>query len=119
MNRNRQYALRTVITTVAGVFFMAGASMVSAGTPSSYNTLSAGTSLADLDLSKPADVAIARQRIDRLAHKLCDHFADPLSLSHRPNYVACLADAIAKAEPGLQRMAAEQTSKVHLAGLQR
>jgi UrcA family protein len=132
MNRNPQYAPRSVVTTVAsafvmaglsitGVFFMSGVSVVSAATPSTYtgNTISASTSLADLDLSKPADVAIARQRIDRLAHKLCNHFADSLSLSRQPNYVACLADAIAKAEPGLQRVAAQQTSKVRLAELQR
>lgn len=83
------------------------------------STISANTSLAGLDLSKPADVAVARERIGRLAHKLCNHFDDSLSLSHQPNYVACIDDAIAKAEPRLQRLAAEQTSKVRLAGLQR
>jgi UrcA family protein len=132
MNRNRQYALRTEVTTVAGVFFMAGLSIAgiffvggvskaSAATPSSYtgSAISAKTSLADLDLSKPADVAVARKRIDRLAHKLCNHFDDRLSLSHQPDYVACLADAIAKAEPGLQRVAARQASKVRLAEVER
>jgi UrcA family protein len=83
------------------------------------STISANTSLAGLDLSKPADVAVARERIGRLAHKLCNHFDDSLSLSHQANYVACIDDAIAKAEPRLQRLAAEQTSKVRLAGLQR
>ena len=34
------------------------------------------------------------------------------SLSHQPNYVACIDDAIAKAEPRLQRLAAEQTGRV-------
>jgi UrcA family protein len=120
MNRNHQYALRTVVTTVAGIFFMAGVSVVSAATPSSDtgSTISANASLADLDLSKPADVAIARERIDHLAHKLCNRFEDPLSLSHQPDYVACLADAVAKAEPRLQRLAAARTSKVRLAELQ-
>lgn len=124
MNRNRQYVLRPGVTTVAGVFFMAGlsiagvffmggVSVVTAATPSigTGSTLSANTSLADLDLSKPADVAIARQRIDRLAHKLCNRFEDSLSLSHQPNYVACLAAAVAKAEPRLQQLAALQTDK--------
>jgi UrcA family protein len=121
MNRNPQYAPRAVVTTLAGVFFMSGVSVVWAATPSSYtgSTISANTSLADLDLSKPADVAIARQRIHHLAHKLCNHFEDPLSLSHQPDYVACITDATAKAEPRLQRLAAEQSSKVRLAGLQR
>jgi UrcA family protein len=132
MNRNRQSALRTEVTTAAGVFFMAGVSIAgvffmggvskaSAATPSSYagSSISASTSMADLDLSKPADVAIARKRIDRLAHKLCNRFEDPLSLSHQPDYVACLADAIAKAEPRLQRVAAQQASKVRLAEVER
>jgi UrcA family protein len=132
MNRTRQYVLRSDVTSVAGVFLMAGLSIAgvclmggvstaSAATPSSYpgDTISANTSLADLDLSKSADVAIARERIDRLAHKLCKRFDDSLSLSHQANYVACLADTIAKAEPRLQRLAANQTNKVRLAGLQR
>jgi UrcA family protein len=132
MNRTRQYVLRTEVTgvagvflmaglSIAGVFFMGGVSTALAATPSSNagNTISANTSLADLDLAKSADVAIARARINRLAHRLCNRFEDSLSLSHQADYVACLADAIAKAEPRLQRLAAEQTSKVHLAGLQR
>jgi UrcA family protein len=121
MIRNRQYALRTVVSTAAGIFCMAGASLAWAGNPASNpgSTISANTSLAGLDLSKPADVAIARERIHHLAHKLCNHFDDPLSLSHQPDYVACIADAIANAEPRLQRLAAEQTNKVRLAGLGR
>jgi UrcA family protein len=121
MNRNRQYALRTLVATLAGVLGTAGASMALAGTPSTDagSTISANTSLTGLDLSKPADLAIARERIHRLAHKLCNHYEDPLSLSHQPDYVACIDDAVAKAEPRLQRLAAEQVRAVRFAGLQR
>jgi UrcA family protein len=121
MNRNRQYALRSVVTTLIGVFCLAGASMAPAGTPSSSvgNTISANTSLADLDLAKPGNVAIARERINHLAHRLCNRFEDSLSLSHQPDYVACVADAMAKAELRLQLLAAEQASQARFAGLQR
>jgi len=108
-------------TMVSIVCCMAGGSLVFADTPSnySYGAVSSQLALADLDLANPADVAIARERIHQLARKLCDRVEDPLSLSHQPDYVACIADAMAKAEPRLQRLAAEQVRERHLAGLQR
>jgi len=110
------------VTMVSVLCCMAGGSLVFADTPSNdaYGTVSSHLTVADLDLANPADVAIARERIHQLARKLCGRVADPQSVSHQPDYVACIADAMAKAEPRLQRLAAERVRETHLAaGLQR
>ena len=67
-------------------------------------------SFSDLDLSRPADVAKARERVRHMAHNLCAQVADPESLAHQPAYVACIETSMAKAEPGLQKLAATASS---------
>jgi UrcA family protein len=110
-----------VLCSIAGaslVLCMAGGSVVLADTPSKdpYGAVSSHVTLAGLDLAKPADVAIARERIHLLARKLCDRVEDPLSLSHQPDFVACIDAAMAKAEIGLQRLAAEKVREAQFAG---
>jgi UrcA family protein len=106
------------VAAIVGIYgCMAGGSLAVAGSPSPNSAASSQLTLADLDLANPADVAVARKRIHQLARKLCDRVANLGSLSHQPDYVACIADAMAKAEPGLQRLAAEKVHETHLAEL--
>jgi UrcA family protein len=85
----------------------------------SNGAVSSHLTLAGLDLTNPAGVAIARERIHQVARKVCDRAANPQSLSHQPDYVACIEDAMAKAEPTLQRLAAEKAEKAREAQLAR
>src|ERR1700689_4996340 len=113
---------RIAAATLVGVLCcMAGGSLVFADASSNaaYGKISSQVTWADLDLRNPADLLIARKRIHELARKLCRRIADPLSLSHQPDYVACIAESMAKAEPGLQRLAAQKLRDTQLAGLQR
>jgi UrcA family protein len=125
MNQNNQSngsALRMAAATMVSVFCCAaGGSLVFADTPANeaYGTVSSQLTVVDLDLANPADVAIARERIHQLARKLCGRVEDPLSLSHQPDYVVCIADAMARAEPRLQRLAADKVRETQLAGLHR
>jgi len=121
-NQSNRSVLRMATATIVSVLCCtAGGSLVFADTPSNvpYGAISSHLTVADLDLANPADVVIARERIHRLARKLCDRAEDPLSLSHQPDYVACIADAMAKAELRLQRLAAQKVRETHVAGLQR
>jgi UrcA family protein len=99
----------------------AGGPFVFADTPphDPHAAASSHLTVADLNLANAEDVAIARERIHQLARKLCGRVANPQSLSHQPDYVDCVADAMAKAEPRLQRLAAEQVRASEVAGLQR
>jgi UrcA family protein len=123
MDQNSQSngsVLRMAAATMVGVLCcIAGGSLVFADTNDSYGAVSSHLTVADLDLANPADVAIARERIHQVARKLCGRVEDLASLSHQPDYLACVADAMAKAEPRLQRLAAEKVRETHLAGLQR
>ena len=60
-------------------------------------TRSAKVSLAGLDLSKPDDVRVARERLRATARRLCAQVADDLDLSHQPNFVACVDETLAAA----------------------
>jgi len=125
MHQNKQSngsVLRITAATVVSLLCgMAGASAIFADNVSNdpYDAVSSKLTVADLDLANPTDVAIARERIHQLARKLCDRVEDKLSLSHQPDYVRCIADAMAKTEPRLQRLAAEKVRETQLAGLQR
>jgi UrcA family protein len=125
MDKNNQ-SNRSLLRTAAAIMVSAlccaaGGSPAFADTPSNvpYGAASSHLTVADLDLANPAEVAIARERIHQLARKLCGRVEDHLSLSHQPDYVACIADAMAKAEPRLQRLAAQKVRETHVAGLQR
>jgi UrcA family protein len=54
-------------------------------------------SLADLDLSTPAGLSLARERIHQSARKLCEQVSDPLDLSRQSNYVACVDESVTQA----------------------
>jgi UrcA family protein len=54
-------------------------------------------SLADLDLSTPEGARAARERLHETARRLCSQLADGQDLSHQPNFVACVGDALADA----------------------
>jgi UrcA family protein len=120
INQSNGSVLRMAAATIlSAVYCMAGGSLVFADTNESYGAVSSHLTVADLDLANPADVAIARERIHQAARKLCDRVEDLASVSHQPDYLACVADAMAKAEPRLQRLAAEKVRETHLAGLKR
>jgi UrcA family protein len=61
---------------------------------SANNTRSKTVSLADLDLSTPAGMNAARERVKKTARRLCVLLADPADLSHQSNYVKCVDDAV-------------------------
>ena len=66
-------------------------------TESPNMTRSATVSLADLDLTTPAGLNAARDRVNKTARHLCSSVSDPLDLSHHANYVICVDEAVAGA----------------------
>jgi UrcA family protein len=60
-------------------------------------TRSGRVSLQGLDLSTAAGAQAARERIHQAARRLCGALADDLDLAHQPHFVACVAEATARA----------------------
>jgi UrcA family protein len=73
-------------------------------------------SLADLDLSTPAGVDAARDRLQQTARQWCSHLAGRQDLPHQPNFIACmdqtLADALRQIN-GPLRAAIEESGEWH------
>jgi UrcA family protein len=61
------------------------------------DTRAASVSLADLDLSTPEGARAARDRLHETARRLCSRLVDLQDLSHQPNFVACVDEALAHA----------------------
>ena len=78
---------------------LAPAAGIAAGywTHSAPETRVARVSLADLDLSTPAGLRAAHDRLHETARRLCSQLQDELSLSHQPNYVICVDKTTAAA----------------------
>jgi UrcA family protein len=76
----------------------------------SLHVRAAKVSFSDLDLSRPADIAKAHERVHQMARNLCAQVADPESLAHQPAYVACIETSMAKTEPALQKLVAVASS---------
>jgi UrcA family protein len=52
---------------------------------------SATISLQDLDLTTEEGMRAARERVHQAARRLCGQVVKPWSISHQPDYVACVA----------------------------
>jgi UrcA family protein len=74
-------------------------------------TLGASVSLADLDLSTLEGARIARQRLDRMARRLCDELARRQDLSYQRNYAACVHDTLAGALAQADALAAARNPR--------
>jgi UrcA family protein len=96
-----RFDLKTRVRTAAmlALSAMASATAVarSSGTPGITATASETVSVADLDLSTPAGMSAARDRVFKTARRLCFGLADPSELSHASNYVKCVDEAVATA----------------------
>ena len=60
-------------------------------------TLRAKVSLTDLDLSTAEGVRAAHERLHDVARRLCAQIAEESEISHQPNFVKCVGDAMATA----------------------
>jgi UrcA family protein len=58
---------------------------------------SAPVSVADVDLSSPKGIQVARARVDATARRLCLQVADPRDRSTHANYLACVDATVAAA----------------------
>ena len=104
---NRSFLFRRSHTAIACLMLTLAAAAPSLADNVDPARLSRGTvSLADLDLSRPADIAIARERVHQAARKRCARVADPLNLGHQADYVACVESSMAQAQPGIEKLAA-------------
>ena len=74
-------------------------------------TLGANVSLADLDLSTLEGAAIARQRLDAMARRLCSELARRQDLSFPLNYTACVQDTLAGALAQADALAAARNAR--------
>jgi UrcA family protein len=74
-------------------------------------TLGASVSLTDLDLSTLEGAAIARQRLDAMAQRLCSELARRQDLSYQPNYAACVHDTLAGALAQADALAAARNTR--------
>jgi UrcA family protein len=74
-------------------------------------TLGANVSLADLDLSTLEGAAIARQRLDAMARRLCGELARRQDVSYQPNYAACVQDTLAGALAQADALAAARNAR--------
>jgi UrcA family protein len=70
-----------------------------AGTPSGGSPVSrsAKVPLKGIDLSTPEGAHAARERLRRIARRLCSEVADDLDLSHHANFLACIDETVSVA----------------------
>jgi UrcA family protein len=71
--------------------------------------------LADLDLTTPAGLRAAADRVRKAARTLCMQLSDFNDLSRHSNYVACVDDAMAGVLPQLERSAEAGSPKPSVA----
>ena len=74
-------------------------------------TLGASVSLTDLDLSTLEGAAIARQRLDAMAQRLCGELARRQDLSYQTNYAVCVHDTLAGALAQADALAAARNTR--------
>ncbi|MFL6604679.1 MAG: UrcA family protein [Steroidobacteraceae bacterium] len=75
-------------------------------------TRAANVSLADLNLTTPAGLHTARERLRVIARRLCAELAHSHELSYRPNFAACIDDTLAGALAQVTALAAAKDSRV-------
>jgi UrcA family protein len=74
-------------------------------------TLGAAVSLADLDLSTLEGAAIARQRLDAMARRLCGELARRHDLTYPLDYAACVHDTLTGALAQADALAAARNTR--------
>jgi UrcA family protein len=67
--------------------------------------------LADLNLSTPDGMRVARERLHAMAQRICAELARNNDLSYRPNWAACVPDTIAGALAQAKVLAAEKETR--------
>lgn len=60
--------------------------------------------MAGLDLSTPAGVEAARERVEHAVKTICAQLGDDLDLSHRETYLKCVDQAMAITKPRLDAL---------------
>jgi UrcA family protein len=115
MNTETQLARRSInpVASIRTAALIALFTLASAGALADQQPV---LSLADLDLSTPAGVDAARDRLQQTARQRCSQIADRQDLSHQPNFIACmdetLADALRQID-GPVRAAIEESGEWH------
>ena len=72
-------------------------------------TRHATVALGDLELSTLEGARVARERLETMAHRLCNELARRQDLSTRLNYAACVHDSLVTALAQADALAAENT----------
>lgn len=75
-------------------------------------TVGEAVSLADLDLSTLEGAHLARQRLERMARRVCDELARRRDLPHQPDVAACQRDTLAGALAQADAIAAARKTQV-------
>ena len=81
--------------------------------PNDPKVRTAVVSVADLDLTTEAGMQVARKRLHATARSLCGRVVDPWTLSHQPDYVACVDATLASALAQLPAPAVAANSTTH------
>jgi len=98
------------------VLLALGAHLARAGEivkPSSATARTAVVSVADLDLATASGMQRARERLHAAARRLCTRVVEPWTLSHQPDYVACVDQTLASALAQLPSPAVAANSTAH------
>lgn len=89
-------AVRTIIF-IALVAIRPVAAIADAPAATGPDTRVADVSLADLDLSTPEDLRVARDRLRTMAQRVCAEPADNRGRSSQPNFLTCVDSTLAAA----------------------
>ena len=90
---------RTTLGLIAlsGLLMITPAAVIAGPKPLKPQTASAKVLLADLDLTTPAGVNEAHQRLAAAAKRLCQEFSDNRRISDHATFVDCYHDTLADA----------------------
>jgi UrcA family protein len=74
-------------------------------------TRHANVALGDLDLSTLEGARVARERLEAMAHRLCNELARRQDLSNQLNYAACVHDSLVTALAQADALAADRNTR--------
>lgn len=97
------------------------AALAAAGAPAAdpITTRRSHVSLVDLDLTTPAGVKTAHERVRKAALRLCSQVADELDLSQQANFEECVDESMTSAQLRIQELAARKSTTPTLVGSNR
>jgi UrcA family protein len=84
-------------TALLAPYVLTSASVAAPPADNAPVTRSEKVSLAGLDLTTSEGARAARERLRTAARRLCTQVVDEFDLSHQPNFVACVEEALAAA----------------------